>query len=164
MEPVNAPSIYTSLIILKLNHRLFLNALEGVSEEQTRERISDHSNPMIWVATHTVWARYNILTYLGKPVENPFKGMFENFKAYNPEEVYPSVESIRAEWKKAGGLVKTALHEVSEEHLAAESPFKSPIGEFTNAGAVAFFVQHESFSIGQIAFLKKYYTREAMKY
>jgi hypothetical protein len=134
------------------------------TEEQARERISDHSNPLIWIATHTVWASYNILKYLGSPVENPFKAMFENFKAYDPIDIYPYLETVKTEWRKIGGLIKKALHEVTEEYLAAESLFKSPIGEFTNAGAVAFLVQHESFSIGQMAYLKKYFTREAMKF
>jgi len=164
MDPVQAPSIYSSLITLKLNHRLFLNALEGVSEDQAKQRISEHSNPFIWIAGHTVWASYNILNFLGRATENPYKGKFESSKPYNASDVYPSLESIKAEWKKVGSLIKVALHEVTEEHLAAESAFKSPIGDFTNGGSVAFLVQHESYEIGQMAFLKKYLTKEAMKY
>ena len=164
MEPVTAPSIRTSLLILKLNHRLFLNALEGVTDEQASERISEHSNPLIWIATHIVWGSYQILQYLGKPLDNPYKGMFEKFKPYSPGDTYPSLESLKAEWKKLGGQVKTALHEVTEEFLAADSSFKSPVGDSTNAGALAFLVQHESFTIGQLAYLKKYFSREAMKY
>ena len=53
-------SIYPAEIILGLNDRLFINALAGVTDEQAKERLSDHNNPLIWIATHTVWARYNI--------------------------------------------------------------------------------------------------------
>jgi hypothetical protein len=159
-----APAIYPSLLIFKLNHRLFLNALEGVTEEQAKERISEHSNPLIWIATHTAWARYNTLGLLGGTAENPFKGLFENFKPYDPNDAYPTLATVKAEWGKAGALMKEVLHNVTPEHLAGDAPFKNPIGDSTIGGTIIFLAQHESYDIGQMAYLKKYFTKEAMKY
>lgn len=160
-----ASSIYQTEIILNLNSRLFINALEGVTESQATERISDHNNPLIWLATHTVWSRYMICMLLGKPTaHNPYDGMFENFKPYDPEFTYPTLADVKAEWGKATNLLTEAIAAVSEEQLAADAPFKNPIGDFSNAGTIAFLAQHESYDIGQIAFLKKYFTKEAMKY
>lgn len=157
-------SIYQSELMLNMNERLFLNTLEGVSDEQAQERLSPHSNPLIWIATHTVWARFNMLVFLGKPVENPFEGKFENFKAFDEADNYPALETVKSEWAIAGGLLKEALFGVTEEHLEADAPIKSPIGDFSNAGTLAFLAQHESYDIGQMGFLKKYFTREAMNY
>jgi hypothetical protein len=157
-------SIYQSEIILNMNDRLFLNALAGVTDEQANERMSDHNNPLIWLATHTVWARYNIAMILGKPGNNPYNGMFENFKPFDKSMKFQSIEQVKAEWKKATTLLKEAISAVSEEHLAADCPLKSPIGDFTNGGTIAFLAQHESYDIGQIAYLKKYLTKEAMSY
>jgi hypothetical protein len=161
---LKAPAIYPSLLIFKLNHRLFINCLDGVTEELAKQRISEHSNSFIWIATHTVWARYNTVNLLGGAAENPFKGLFENFKPYNPDDVYPSLETIKEEWEKASSLLKEALHSVTEERLAAEAPFKSPVGDYTIGGTIIFLAQHESYDIGQIGYLKKYLTKEAMKY
>ncbi|MBK9249784.1 MAG: DinB family protein [Ignavibacteria bacterium] len=157
-------SIYQSEIMLNMNSRLFINALDGVTDAQANERISDHNNPLIWMATHTVWARFNICAMLGKPADNPYDGKFENFKAYDANDNYPTIANVKAEWNKASVLLKEALSSVSEEHLAAECPLKSPIGDFTFGGTIAFLTQHESYDIGQIAFLKKFHTKEAMKY
>jgi uncharacterized damage-inducible protein DinB len=157
-------STYHSEIILGMNDRLFINALAGVTDEQAADRISEHNNPLVWIATHTVWARYNIAQFLGKAGENPYAGMFENFKAYDPAMQFDSVEKIKENWQKATALVKEAFEAVTEEHLAADSPIKSPIGDFTNGGTIAFMAQHESYDIGQMAFLKKYLTSEAMSY
>ncbi len=160
-----AKSIYQSEIILNMNSRLFISALEGVTEEQAKERISDHNNPLNWLGTHTVWARYNTCLFLGKPpANNPYNGLFENFKPFDPSYNYAMLAEIKTEWAKATELLKEALASVSEEFLAADSPLKSPIGDFTNGGTVAFLAQHESYDIGQIAYLKKYFTKEAMKY
>src|ERR1051325_781225 len=86
-------SIHQSELMLNMNERLFLNALEGVTDEQANERLSPHNNPIIWIATHTAWARYNMLALLGSPVDNPFKGKFEGFKPYDTADNYPSLET-----------------------------------------------------------------------
>lgn len=160
-----AKSIYQSEIMLNMNTRLFINALEGVTDEQAKHRISEHNNPFCWLATHTVWARYNICAMLGKPVtKNPYEGMFEKFRAYTPTDTFPTMAEVKEEWNKASALLKEALETVTEEHLAADCPLKSPIGDHSFGGTIAFLAQHESYDLGQIAFLKKYHTKEAMKY
>lgn len=150
--------------IFNLNTRLFNNTLAGVTEEQSAERVSDHSNSFKWVATHTVWARFNMLMFLGKPTANPYPGLFENFKPFDAADKYPSLDEIKKEWQKGSELLNEALKAVSEEHLAADSPLKSPIGDNTMGGTLAFLAQHESYDIGQLGFLKKYLTKEAMSY
>lgn len=119
----------------------------------------------MWLAAHTVWARYNTCAMLGKPAaKNPYDGLFEKFKPYDSAANYGTLAQAKAEWQKASDLLKEALAAVSEDHLAAESPFKSPIGDSSFGGTIAFFAQHESYDIGQLAFLKKYLTKEAMSY
>jgi hypothetical protein len=157
-------SIHYLESIFNLNTRLFNNTLTGVTEDQSEERISGHSNSFKWIATHTVWARYNILTFLGKPAQNPYPVLFEGFKPYDAADKYPSLEEIKTEWKKASELLKEALSSISEETLAVDSPLKNPTGDHSNGGTIAFLAQHESYDIGQLGFLKKYLTREAMSY
>lgn len=101
---------------------------------------------------------------LGKPGNNPYNGMFENFKAYEDSMHFPTLETLKKEWKKASELLKEASASVSEEHLAGNAPSKNPIGDFTIGGTIAFLSEHESYSIGQIGFLKKFLTKEAMSY
>jgi len=159
-----AKSLQHTANILNMNTRLFLSALDGVSEEQAKERISDHNNPLSWLAAHTVWARYNTLAMLGKPAANPYDGLFEGFKPFDAATDYGSLAKAKTEWNKASELLKEALASVTEEHLAADCPLKSPIGDFSFGGTVTFLAQHESYDIGQIAYLKKYHTKAAMSY
>ncbi len=152
-------------LIFHLNTRLFNNALEGITDAQAKERISDHNNPIIWLAVHTTWARYNTCGLLGKPpASNPYSGLFENFKAFDPAHDYGTLAAVKAEWEKASALLSAALKEVSADQLAAKAPFTPPIGDDTIYGGVTFLAQHESYDIGQMAFLKKYFSKEAMRY
>ena len=157
-------SIYQSEIIFNMNERLFLNTLAGVSDEMAKERISEHNNPFIWVATHTVWARYNSAGLLGKPGNNPYKGLFEGFKPFDESMKFPTIEEIKSEWGKASLLLREGIMTVSEEHLEGPAPFKSPIGDDTMGGVITFLAQHESYDIGQMGLLKKFHTKEAMSY
>lgn len=151
-------------LIFNLNERLFNNSLAGVTDEQASERISDHNNPLVWVATHTAWARYNIAALLGKPAQNPYSGMFEGFKAFNDSMKFDSLDKIKEEWKKASDMLKEALASVTDEQLAGDAPFKNPTGDSTVSGTIAFLAQHESYDIGQMGILKKYHSGEAMSY
>ncbi len=159
-----ASSIYQSTIIFNLNDRLFQNALAGITEDQAKQRVSDHNNPVNWIAAHTVYARYLMLVFLGKPVPNPYHELFDNFKGYDASIKYPPLEETKNEWHKVTALLNEAMKSVTDEFLAGDSPIKSPIGDFTNGGTLAFLTQHESYDIGQLGFLKKYFTKEAMSY
>jgi hypothetical protein len=157
-------SIHHSEIILNLNERLFINALEDVTDEQAKERISTHNNPLNWLATHTVWARYNTAALLGKPAENPYKGYFEGFKPFEENMKFDTLDQIKEEWKKASLLIREGLASATEEHLDSPAPFNNPTGDSTIGGTIAFLAQHESYDIGQMGLLKKYFTRKAMSY
>lgn len=157
-------SVNSLALIINLNERLFLNTLEGFTDDLAKEKISDHNNPFIWIATHTAWARFNMSMLLGNPVTNPYAGMFENFRPYAESDQFPSLEKLKADWKNASELVKSGLQSVTPEQLATDAQRGNPIGDSTFGGTLAFLVQHESYSIGQLALLKKFYTKEAMKY
>ena len=151
-------------IILNLNTRLFANTLEGITEEHWNARVSDHNNPLKWIAAHVVSSRYLILTFLGKPAQNPYQELFANQRPYEATVVYPSLGDVKKEWEKVSALMKTALASPSSEALGMNAPFPLLIEDQTSFGAMAFFVEHESYEIGQLGFLKKYHTKEAMKY
>ncbi|MEP6676454.1 MAG: DinB family protein [Ferruginibacter sp.] len=157
-------AIYHSELIFNLNERLFMNCLDGISDEHAVQRISSHNNPLNWLATHTVWARYNIAALLGKPGTNPYTGLFENFKPFEETMKFDSLEKIKEEWNKASKLMREGLASVTDEQLNGPAPFKNPAGDDTVGGTIAFLAQHESYDIGQMGLLKKYLSKEAMSY
>ena len=157
-------SMNHAALILQLNERLFTSALSGITEEQAKERISHHNNPVIWIAAHTLWARYQMLNFLGKGIPNPYDELFVNFKPYNASDSYPTLQQVKTAWHQVSELLKAALQSVTDDTIARDGGHKTPIGDTTNGGTLAFLTQHESYDIGQLAFLKKYLTKEAMQY
>lgn len=159
------PSIIGLANILKLNERLFINALENITHEQAKERLTEHNNPINWLSNHILWGRYKILELLGKTEhKNPYMGLFENFRPYDEDIKLNQIEYIKEEWSKVAILINEALETVTEERLAEEAKSVTPIGISTIFGSLSFLVWHESYHLGQVAFLKKYYTTEPMKF
>ncbi|MEO6290623.1 MAG: hypothetical protein ABIO76_11910 [Ginsengibacter sp.] len=60
--------------------------------------------------------------FLGAPANNPYNDLFENFKSYDSSLKYPSLAEIKDEWNKVSSLLRDALKNATEDHLAADSP------------------------------------------
>jgi putative IMPACT (imprinted ancient) family translation regulator len=50
--------INTHFNIFSINTSLFLNCLEGVTEEQAIQPLSTNTNSLKWLAAHVTWAMY----------------------------------------------------------------------------------------------------------
>ncbi len=158
-------SLYYLELLLNLNERVGFSIRLLVSQ---KIRLGNASAIQIILQSGslpTLFGRARIWQcFCGKPGNNPYNGLFENFKPYEESMQLPTLESVKDEWKKASQLLKEAFALVSEEQLASDAPFKNPTGDFTIGGSIAFLAQHESYDIGQIGFLKKLLTNEAMSY
>ena len=85
-----------NLTIFNLNTKLFTNCIEGITEDQSNAIISPDTNSMKWVAAHIIWARYNASNIMGNPpANNPYNGLFEDFRPTNKEDDYKTLVEIK---------------------------------------------------------------------
>lgn len=61
-------------------------------------------------------------------------------------------------------VLDEALESVSADRLAEEPEIQFGMGDPTILGGVAFLAQHESYHVGQIAYLRRLVGLEAMSY
>ena len=148
---------------LKLNTRLFLNCLDGVDDGMARQRPSGHTNSIGFVACHVLHARYYLATFVGLEPVNPFQELFDSAHDVNDLEV-PPLEELRSAWSELSAQLVGRLPELGAADLARASNQEFPVDDGSVRGAVAFLVQHESFHIGQLALLRKYFGLEGMAY
>jgi uncharacterized damage-inducible protein DinB len=149
-----------------MNNNLFTDCIEGLTEEQSNLRISAETNSIKWIAAHIIWARYNTSSVMGNPpANNPFTGLFENFRPTSVEDDYKTLVEIKEEWKKASDLIEDSFSKIDNDFWVKEAPIKLAfVGDDSNAGLITFLAQHESFHLGQLAILKKNITGISMKY
>ena len=151
--------------IFSINTSLFTNCLEGVTEEQAIQKISPNTNSLKWLAAHVTWARYQISALMGNPpANNPFDGLFENFRPYEESDDLKSLVEIKQEWDKATSLLATSFSTIDADFWEMDSDISFPLQQDkSNASLMAILVQHECLHIGQMATLKKYTTGIPMK-
>lgn len=149
--------------LVKLNSRLFLNCLDGVDDATARRRPSPDTNSIGFLACHTLHARYYLASFVGLEAVNPFQEQFDSAHDVNDLEV-PPLDELCSAWSELSAQLIDRLPGVSEADLVRAAGQEFPVDDGTVRGAVAFLVQHESFHIGQLALLRKYFGHEGMAY
>ena len=150
--------------IFKLNSRLFLNCLEGMDEDQARWRPGAASNSAGFVAAHLVDSRRYSATVLGLSLPPCFGGRLDAAKSIGEVKDLPRLDEIRSEWKSVTGNLRERLKAATPEELDRPVATQFPVDDKRVLGVFGFLMQHDSYHIGQLAFLRKQAGLEAMRY
>ena len=157
------PSVVPLGQILHLNTRLFLNCLDGLTDEAAGRRPVPDANSPVAVALHVVDARCSLASLAGAIFDHPFPAI----RAAGSVEkltTIPTLEVIRSAWNTVSGILARRVSEITEEDLQKPSTVRFPTGDRTVLGTLTFFVQHESSHIGQLAYIRRVLGLPAMSY
>ncbi len=149
--------------ILKLNTRLFFNALEGVDDEMANRRILEEVNPIIFIACHMMEARFALAGLVGSEAEAPYRDHLDVDDMSLIQE-YPPLDGVRQAWEEVSEVLEAGLPAATEEMLSASPPFPFPVDDTTALGGIAFLLQHEAYHIGQLGLLRRALGLEAMRW
>ena len=150
--------------VFELNSRLFRNCLVGLSEAEGQVRPNQHTNNVAFIAGHLVESRAWMARQLGVECPAPFGGVLEHARSLAEVTALPTLASIRSEWDDTSGIVLARLAVMTAADFAAPSPQRMPGVADTIRGLVDFLGHHESYHIGQLAYLRKYLGFPAMSY
>jgi uncharacterized damage-inducible protein DinB len=142
---------------LKINTKLFQNCLSEMSDEIAQTRPDEKTNHASFLALHLFEARWYMCLLLKIRAKNPFREITKD--ALTPDDIkeYPPLQDVIAAWKKLSEALLPNLMQVSEERWKAPSQKKFPGVEKTNLGGITFLLQHESYHIGQLGLIRKYF-------
>ncbi len=150
--------------LLQLNSRLLINCLEGVDDETARKRINDRTNNIAFISSHIIDARYFLASYLGIESSNPFKELLEGLNSIEDFTEFPVVKEVLSAWREVSPALSERFESLTEAEIGEKSAQPFPIDDDTVLGGIAFLIQHESYHIGQLGFLRKCFELEAMGY
>ena len=150
------PAIKTLIPLFKANDFLFGGALEGIPTDDLHKRPHDNSNPLIWIAGHAMTSRASLARLVGVRLENPWANIFARGATVDENVSYPDISEITALWKNVTDQLLPRLEELTDEELEAESRFPLPTSDKTKRGAIFFLNLHETYHIGQMAYLRKW--------
>ncbi|RMH17146.1 MAG: hypothetical protein D6696_16445 [Acidobacteria bacterium] len=150
--------------LARLNGRLLDNALDGVSERLGRRRLNGRINNMAFVALHLLDARCYLGRYLGLEVEHPFGDLAAGVESIEQMTDFPPLAAIRRSWHELAPQVAERIPELKGERWREPSNVDFPIADRTLFGGTSFLLHHESYHIGQLALLRKYFGLGATRY
>ncbi len=146
-------SIAQIAALYNLNTQLLTKTLAGIKDEDTSTRPNDKANSANFVAGHTVSSRYSVAACLGLKEECPWGELYGMGAKIKDASEYPSMDEIKKVWADISEKIAAQLEKVDEATLNAEGAWQPPGCEKTNLGIVTFLQFHESYHIGQLAYL-----------
>jgi DinB family len=99
---------------------------------------------------------------LGHPLANPLSRYLA--AARGIEDIVEWPPEQREWWRAVSRHLCEVLAGRTAEQLRRPDGHRFPLGDSTETGLIAFLVQHDSYHIGQIGFLRRQLGRPAMSY
>ena len=160
MEPQLAPLA----AILDLNTDLLLNSLDSLSEVEAQARLPGGGNSITFLAAHLTDTRHFLAARLGQPLANPMARYLAEARGIEDISARPSLVELRTAWCAVSAHLGSALAAVSAADLERSNGHRFPLSDRTQLGLIAFLVQHDSYHVGQVAFVRRQLGKPAMSY
>ena len=140
-------------VIFRVNDDLIAKALDGLNPAQLGKRLTDKNNPMLWIAGHVAETRALVLRILGEQIQTPWGELFGRGATLQEGSRYPSIEEIKHVMQQINHKLHERLQALDDEHLA--EPAKGTEPDQTLADQIAVFSMHDSYHVGQMAYIRK---------
>jgi uncharacterized damage-inducible protein DinB len=160
MEPVIVPLAS----ILDLNTDLLLNGIEGLTDSEAQHRLAGGGNSIAFLTAHLTDTRHFLASRIGRPLPNPLARYLADAKSIDDIRAWATLAEMRAAWLAISAHLQTALHLLSADDLLRPGAHRFPIPDSTPLGLIAFLAQHDSYHLGQIAFVRRQLGKPAMTY
>lgn len=153
-SPKSAVSAPISFIF-GINTQLLSNALTGVSEQDFLRRPTPVTNSAAWIAGHAIQTRAMLLGLLGDPVETGWGATFNRGAEPTSAEAFPSRDAMLALASDIATRLQAKLATLDDAALSADAqgpklPMVKSVAEM-----LSFFALHDSYHVGQLAYIRK---------
>jgi len=142
-------------MIFAINNDLISRALEGLAPDQLWLRPTEQNNPILWIAGHAVQTRASVLQMLGEPFDTGWGDAFRRGAKLHEAAVYPSRDQIQEVGREVNQRLAAKLAALDADDLAKPATGPALPRAQTVADQIAFFALHDSYHVGQLAYIRK---------
>jgi uncharacterized damage-inducible protein DinB len=147
-----------------LNTDLLLNCLDGLSDAEAQRRLEAGGNSITFLAGHLTDTRHFLVARLGHTLANPLARYLADVRSIDDITEWPALDEIRSAWLAVSTHLQTVLAELTPGQLAEPNVHRFPLGDSSRLGLVAYLVQHDSYHLGQIGFIRRQLGKPPMSY
>jgi uncharacterized damage-inducible protein DinB len=144
------------------NSQLIGKSINGLTPEEWLRRPGDSSNHMLWILGHVTWARATVLSFLGTQWSRPWLPQFARGVKLADTAEYPTPEEITLAWQDQAAQLTAAIETATEETLSKPAPERIPSADGKISGLVDFLAYHETYHVGQAAYIRRWLGHDAI--
>lgn len=141
-------------LIFAFNDPFVQQALDGLTHEELWRPLTKSNNPLLWIAGHIVQTRAMVLQILGEQAETGWGTLFDRGARIGDPKEYPAGPEIARGMTEISLRLHDALAALKDDQLNRPGSLPIP-GLKTLADELAFFALHESYHVGQLAYVRK---------
>lgn len=142
------------------NAAFLKQTVADLSEEEWLQRPNDHTNHMLWLVGHVAWARTMLLRRLGSEWTTDWLHLYARGTKCVASPDCPSPCVVLEAWDETCPRLNAALEAATEELLDMPAPKPGPPSvDGKLSGTVNFMAYHETYHIGQVAYLRAWLGR-----
>jgi len=143
------------------NRGLLEKSFKDLTPEEWLKRPNDHSNHILWIAGHIIWARSMTLKFLQAPQwTQPWLDLCARGAKLDGATQYPTPEEVLSAFGDVTKSLTAGLESATPEMLDAPAPPNSPPGDGKVSGIINFLAYHETYHVGQVAYLRSWLGHE----
>ncbi len=150
-----ATELTTAAYIFNRNQELLDKAVDGLTAEQWSTRPLETGNSALWLLGHIVWARSRALQLVGFTWTKPWLDLFARGSKPAEKPQYPSADELLDAWRDLCLTFPATLEVIPHDALAKAVKQPSPSFDGTVGGMLSFLAMHESYHVGQLAYLRR---------
>jgi uncharacterized protein YndB with AHSA1/START domain len=149
------PSVAPVAFILAGNDSLADRAFLGVAADDLWKRPTPNTNGMLWIYGHMAAVRARMLAALGEEFDPGLGDAFGRGAALQDTTSYPSREKIGDASREVNRRLFAKLATLTDADLAKPAQGPRPNSVQTVGEQIAFFALHDSYHVGQLAYVRK---------
>jgi hypothetical protein len=150
------PAVAPLAFIFRVNDSLAERTFERVTDEDLWRRPTDRSNPMLWIFGHMVNTRAQMLMMLGgESVDTGWGDLFNRGASLGDGARYPTRETIQAVSRDVNSRLYSKLGGLTDADLEKPSTGSPVPAVRTIADRIAFLAMHDTYHVGQLAYVRK---------
>jgi uncharacterized damage-inducible protein DinB len=142
-------------LIFKLNNGMVDRVLDRLPDDDFWRSAGEGGNPIGWLLGHLTETRLGLLRELGDNAPSGWGTRFARGSERLDRSAYPSRDALEAAWKGTRKRMRDAFAGLTPAQLATASAGPPLPGAETVAQRLAFFAFHESYHVGQMAFVRR---------
>jgi uncharacterized protein YndB with AHSA1/START domain/uncharacterized damage-inducible protein DinB len=149
------PAVAPLALIFRVNDSLAERTLDKITDEELWRRPTDRSNPMLWILGHMVNTRAQMLAMFGEPFDPGWGDVFNRGAGLGDAVGYPAREAVQAVSKDVNARLYARLGALTDTELARPATRSPNPAVKTIVDQIAFMVMHDTYHVGQLAYVRK---------